>query len=171
MTQRLHVGIIADLHDHLVNFTQLLAAVSFDELWIAGDLGTPETLEAVCQQFLGPIRIVPGNVEIDHGLPRYAQLRERFPHLIWADQSFLRWDLAGFLITLSHRPVLATQPADPSGQRQVLISGHTHRPALNHTGAIWQLNPGTLGGVFFPATYVQAVFPGAHFRLRRLYQV
>ncbi len=169
---KLHVGIIADLHDHLVNFTAFLKATAdshLDELWIAGDLGTPETLEVICRQFPGLVRVVPGNVEEGHRLSSYALLSQQFPNLIWSDNPTLVWSCRDTLVSMSHHPVRHPSPAKAPDQKQLVISGHTHRPTLTRLRAGWSLNPGTLGGVFTAATYVLADFPGPYVSLKQLY--
>ncbi|MBI4175123.1 metallophosphoesterase family protein [Candidatus Berkelbacteria bacterium] len=165
------VGICADLHDNLANFDALLTRQSeLHELWIAGDCGTPETVATVCQRFINPIRLVAGNVEQGHRPDQYAALTERFPHLRWQAEAPLLFPInARWQGQLVHHPF----PADQASRLPlptIIVTGHTHRPHLARHGQNWLINPGTLGGVFTPATYAIATFsPDPHFVLHRLY--
>ena len=167
------VGILADLHDNLRNLLVFFERERSNcaELWLAGDIGTPETVATLCQQFSGPVRLVAGNVEIDHQPASYTSLSADFPNLVWQAQAPLLWsidrDLSGALF---HDPRQARSYAQMASQT-VVVTGHSHRPGLEHLGTNWLLNPGTLGGVFTPATYAIATFsPKPHFILKRLYE-
>lgn len=159
------------MHDHLVNFEvflRRLASQPLHELWIAGDLGTPETIVAVSRLFPGSIRYIPGNVEEGHDLDKYTAVINPLPNVIWSVEQAMTWQIDELSVVMSHRPVEPVRATDTSAQK-LYVSGHTHRPHLKHIGRDWFLNPGTLAGVFAPATYVLAAFPGPDFRLRRLY--
>lgn len=166
------VGIIADLHDHTVNFAKFLtktAQFDLDELWIAGDLGTSETMQAVEKQFSKHIRVVAGNVETGHTLVDYQMVANHSPHLTWSAQEPLSFFLDNRLIALFHFP-RAAQAYAKRHQPTVVIAGHSHRPDLKKIGETWYINPGTLAGIFTPATYVLADLTRLTFTLNRLYE-
>jgi putative phosphoesterase len=166
------IGVWADLHDHDVNFANFLEKtkeLNLSELWIAGDLGTPDMLREICQKFSGSIAIVAGNVETGHDVAKYAALAKQFPKLIWSPQAPLVLTRGTTHIALFHYP----GPAERYTKTQnvnLVISGHTHRPAINRVGETWHINPGTLAGIFTPATYVLADIEHMTFTLKRLYE-
>ena len=52
------------------------------------------------------------------------------------------------LLRIHHQNiVLAEGPVD------VLFYGHTHKPWQEESAGTWLVNPGTLGGVYYPATF------------------
>ncbi len=167
------IAIIGDLHDNLVNFEIFLKKTvpySLTALWSVGDLGTPESYQSICEQFSGRIWATPGNVEIGHDVFTYQKLTMIHPHLVWQDRPpVLVTDPTNHLTAaLFHFPAEAreyhqTPPAD------ILASGHTHQPFFQRWHSGWHVNPGTLGGVFLPATYVIFNPADHHFQLERLF--
>jgi len=166
------IALIADLHDHLVNFDEFLRQTTgrLTQLWIAGDIGTADTLDYVCSQFALPIFAVAGNAEQGHRLADYDAVAGRHPHLTWANQAPLVFGSADLRAALFHFPASARVYAQAQNARTV-ICGHSHRPALTKIGKVWLINPGTLAGVFAPATYVLADAELTTFTLHRLYQL
>ncbi|MEK7460671.1 MAG: metallophosphoesterase family protein [Patescibacteria group bacterium] len=165
------VGIIADLHDHLLNFDVFLektAPLNLEELWIAGDVGTPETVSVLAQKFLQPIRLVAGNVETGHKLAAYTAVTQEFKHLTWSATEPLAWTAGEATIALFHFPRNANHYVR-THQPTLVVSGHIHRPNLKKINNTWHINPGTLAGIFTPATYVTADLSAMTFILKRLY--
>lgn len=165
------VAIIADLHDNLANFEKFALQTKvhrLTELWIAGDLGTPETFARVVQILALPMRYVAGNVETGHELAAYERVQEDRPDITWSASEPLTFTFAGQTTVLCHFPRLAEQFAKRDGPA-IVVSGHTHRPHLARIDHTWHVNPGTLGGVFTPATYAILDTNQTIFTLHRLY--
>lgn len=166
------IGIIADLHDHLPNFEVFCVQTKrfeLQELWIAGDVGMPETLRVMAGRFDRPIRLVAGNVETGHQLADYAAVTKEYPHVTFQKPPLL--GIIGHLsFVLFHFPRSAERYARDH-PNTILVAGHTHQPNLKKTAKSWLINPGTLAGQFFPATYALADFSGEipRFTLHRLY--
>lgn len=162
--------IFADLHDNLVNFATVAARFSktdLSELWLAGDVGNPETYESIARRFSLPIRAVAGNLEHDIGSSRYQVVTSRFPHL-FLSFSPVSFSFGDYQILLTHHRSDTFQ-AKGSHERAIHVYGHTHHPDLrqNHNG--WMVNPGTLSGWPNPATYtILQLHDSPKFRLYRL---
>lgn len=169
------IGIIADLHDNLVNLTTLLGQnPGFSELWCAGDIGSPETYAEIAKVYSRPIRAVAGNLEQDIGLARYQSVVRAYPHLDFAPTEPTVFAFGPYRVELAHHPPPAdhTTSQTPTS-KMITISGHTHRPSITHVDHDWFLNPGTLSGWPNPATYVRLTLDGnkPHFSLHRLHEV
>jgi uncharacterized protein len=121
------VGVISDTHGLMR--PEALAALRGCELIVhAGDVGTPEVLEAL--RSLAPLVAVRGN-------------NDRGP---WAS-TLPEWDtieVGGCLLYVLHD--IADLDLDPkaAGLRAV-ITGHSHRPAIESRDGVLFVNPGSAG--------------------------
>jgi putative phosphoesterase len=122
-----YVGVISDTHGLLRR--EALAALRGSALIIhAGDVGSPQILAALGE--LAPVFAVRGNV--DHGAWT-RQLPETEIVRIERHMVYVLHDLAA----------LDLDP--PSAGFAAVISGHSHRPAIEtHDGVIY-FNPGSAG--------------------------
>jgi uncharacterized protein len=121
------VGLISDTHG-LLRDEALRALEGSDLIIHAGDVGKPEILDAL--KALAPLVAVRGN--IDQGawasaLPVTA-VAQSGPAAIYVLHDVQELDL------------------DPAAARfQVVISGHSHRPARREQSGVLFLNPGSAG--------------------------
>lgn len=121
------IGLISDTHG-LLRPEALAALAGCDHLLHAGDIGKPEILEALRR--IAPLTVVRGNN--DEGTDWAAEL----PH--WVEL-----ELAGVGIHLVHQAAHVPQ-ALPESVR-VVVSGHSHKPAIEtRDGRLW-INPGSAG--------------------------
>ena len=121
------IGLIADTHGLLRP-----EAVSFlrgcDSIVHAGDICGPGILERLAT--LAPLTAVRGNNDTgDWAL----QLRET--ELLQVDQVFI--------YALHDLGQLDIEPAQAGVQ--VVVSGHSHRPAIQTREGVWYVNPGSAG--------------------------
>ncbi len=122
---RTQIGVISDTHG-LLRPEAIDALGSPDLIFHAGDIGTPDILEALSQ--IAPVIAVRGNHDTGGWADAIAE-RETVVidsvsiHLIHIVQEF----------DLQANPV------------QVVISGHSHKPSINHRDGILFLNPGSAG--------------------------
>jgi uncharacterized protein len=121
------VGLISDTHGLLRE--EALSALHGSELVIhAGDVGTPEIIEAL--KAVAPVVVVRGN--IDKGpwasiLPTTA-VTEVGSAIIYVLHSLDELDL------------------DPAAAGfQVVVSGHSHRPSREERDGVLYVNPGSAG--------------------------
>ena len=121
------VGVISDTHG-LVR-PEALAALQGSELIVhAGDVGTPEVLEAL--RTVAPLVAVRGNN--DRG-SWAAALPERDAV-----------EVGGCLLYVLHD--IADLDLDPKvAGLQAVITGHSHRPAMETRDGVLFLNPGSAG--------------------------
>ena len=123
----MRVGVVSDTHGLLrPEVPARLAGV--DLILHAGDVGDPAILTALAE--IAPVSAVRGNVDRGPGL---ADLPET-----------LALELDGVWVYMLHdRQALDLSP-EAAGFR-VVVSGHSHRPALEERGGVLYLNPGSIG--------------------------
>lgn len=120
-------GLLSDTHG-LLRPETLDALAGVEHLVHAGDVGSPEVLEALRARF--PLTAVRGNV--DRGT--------------WAEALPLTdtVELAGIFVHVLHD--LGDLDLDPAAAGiQVVVSGHSHRPAILRKRGVLYVNPGSCG--------------------------
>ena len=120
-------GLLSDTHG-LLRPQTLPALEGVEHLVHAGDVGSPEVLEALRGRF--PLTVVRGNV--DRGA--------------WAEALPLTEtvELAGVLVHVLHD--LGELDLDPaSAGIAVVVSGHSHRPEIHRRQGVLYVNPGSCG--------------------------
>jgi putative phosphoesterase len=121
------VGVISDTHG-LLRPQALAALQGSDHLVHAGDIGTPQILEALAR--LAPLTAVRGNndrASWAEGIPETAIV-----------------ELAGTRILVIH-DVNALHDDPRRDAIGVVVSGHSHRPAVTHRDGVLYVNPGSAG--------------------------
>jgi putative phosphoesterase len=121
------IGLISDTHGLLR--PQALRALEGSDLIIhAGDVGDPEILEAL--KTLAPVFAVRGNVDTDP----------------WAlaipETEVIETDTATIYV-LHDVHALDLDPV--AAGFQIIVSGHSHKPARTEHGGVLFLNPGSAG--------------------------
>ena len=121
------IGVIADTHGLLrPEVLDLFREVAL--IIHAGDIGTPDVLNAMREA--APVRAVRGNVD-------KGAWAEALPETEVVECN-------GRFIYLLHD--LKTLDRDPSvAGMQVVISGHSHQPAVSYKNGVLYLNPGSAG--------------------------
>ncbi|NLF63180.1 MAG: metallophosphoesterase family protein [Chloroflexi bacterium] len=121
------VGVIADTHGLLR--PEAVAALRGSDLIVhAGDVGRPEILEELAQ--IAPVVAVRGNV--DHGP--------------WAQKLHMTEVVEAGPYTLYVLHDLESLAIDPAAAGfDAVISGHSHRPALEKRNSVLYINPGSAG--------------------------
>jgi hypothetical protein len=121
------IGLISDTHGLLR--PQALRALEGSELIIhAGDVGDPEILAAL--KDIAPVFAVRGNVDTE---PRALALPET--EVIETESSTI------YVLHDVH-----TLDLDPAAAGfQIIVSGHSHKPARAEHGGVLFLNPGSAG--------------------------
>ncbi|MCC4605636.1 metallophosphoesterase family protein [Xanthomonas campestris] len=118
------IGVISDTHG-LLRPEALAALSGCAQIIHAGDVGKPEVLEAL--QALAPLHVIAGNVDDQPwavGLPQTLDLQ-----------------IAGVRLHVLHDlKTLAAQV-----QADVIVSGHSHKPAIHTREGVLYLNPGSAG--------------------------
>jgi putative phosphoesterase len=161
------LAIAADLHDNLANlkiFLDLAAAGHFEKIIFAGDLTNDETLEYLAANFTGEIFLVGGNADNFEKSDIAA-----CPQITYQSAS-LNLQIEGLKILVVHKPedlekILSTQTIKPD----FAFYGHTHKPWLENRDKMILANPGTLGGVYYQATFALLDTATKHLELKRLF--
>lgn len=144
--------IISDSHDNVANLEKVLGWAkenSVETLVHAGDLSAPSILgKVIAPNFSGPIHLVLGNVG-DSVLTKVVA--DKFSQVKYYGEQG-EFELAGKKIALAHEPAKA-EPFINSGKCDLVIYGHTHQAEVKTVGQTLVVNPGTVGGLFAPATF------------------
>ncbi|MDE2450158.1 MAG: metallophosphoesterase family protein [Gammaproteobacteria bacterium] len=123
----MRIGLISDTHG-LLRPEALAALAGVEEIIHAGDIGTPEMLEGL--RAVAPVHAVRGN-------------NDRGP---WAEklppQLLLR--RMGLAIHVLH-DVNELVENGRQGRFDVVVAGHSHKPAVLERGGILLVNPGSAG--------------------------
>jgi uncharacterized protein len=121
------VGLISDTHGLLRNSVREALAGS-DHIIHAGDIDTPEVLRELTA--IAPLTAVRGNMDSSRRLGRLPET-----DII---------ELAGILIYIIHdRMAMDIDPL--AAGISVVVSGHSHRPAIETRNGVLYINPGSAG--------------------------
>lgn len=152
------ICILSDSHDNRALLKEAGAdahARGAEAILHCGDVVAPSTL-AVLREFELPIHVIYGNNTGDmHSMHRMASKPSNFLHFYGQDAGI---ELGGRRIFMVHYPHYAEAMA-VTGDWDLVCCGHDHKtnikPVANIKGGTTMLvNPGTVGGVAAPATYV-----------------
>jgi uncharacterized protein len=124
--RRMRVGLISDTHG-LIRPEALEALAGVEEIIHAGDIGTPEVLEAL--RAVAPVQAVRGNN--DRGA--------------WAGNlpDSLVLQLGGVRIRVLHD--VQELDVDPEAGIEVVVCGHSHKPSVVRRQGVLFVNPGSAG--------------------------
>ena len=164
------ICIVSDSHDHRDHLAAAVAdakRLGAQAVIHCGDLVAPSTLHAVIPLGL-PIHLVHGNNTGDlFHLSKLAHKPENRVHYYGQDGAFT---LAGVRIFLVHYPHYAKAMA-LTGDYDLVCNGHEHRAVIERIrnikgGETRRVDPGTVGGVSAPATYVLGDLEKMEFEIR-----
>ncbi|MGI5940167.1 MAG: metallophosphoesterase family protein [Thermoleophilia bacterium] len=125
------VGVLSDTHGYLYPSVKA-ELVGVDHIIHAGDVGSAEVLAEL--RLIAPVTVVRGNCDRD----------------VWADdlpaQAELELGGIRFLVGHIRKRLMDGYDAESIADRyDVVVSGHTHRPALEEWEGVLDLNPGSAG--------------------------
>ncbi|MFH1233955.1 MAG: YfcE family phosphodiesterase [Patescibacteria group bacterium] len=143
------VAIISDIHDNSLNLKKSLAWCEknkIKELICCGDITNSDTLRYLAENFLGKINLARGNMEIfeETEVGQYKNIN--YLGLFGA----VKFD--NKKIGICHKPELIVE-VKKLGHCDLIFYGHTHQPWIKKEKGITIANPGTLGGVFYKASF------------------
>ena len=121
------LGVISDTHG-LLRPEALEALAGVDRILHAGDVGAREVLEQLA--LIAPVTAIRGNV--DYG-PWASELPETEAV-----------EIEGVIIHMLHDLGELDLKPEAAGMRAV-ISGHSHRPAMEEKNGVLYFNPGSAG--------------------------
>ena len=152
------VCIVSDSHDrcsHLEAAVQEAKAAGAEAVLHCGDVVNPETLKVILP-FELPVHVIHGNNSGNLSvMTRIASEQTNRVHYYGHDAGF---ELAGKRIFLVHFPDYA-ESMSTTGDWDLVCCGHSHKAQVNeirnNAGTLTHLvNPGTVGGIMAPATWV-----------------
>ena len=164
------ICIVSDSHDHREHLATAVAeakSLGAQAAIHCGDLVAPSTLHAIIPLGL-PIHLVHGNNAGDlFHLAKLAHKPENRVHYYGQDGSFT---LAGKRLFLVHYPHYAKAMA-LTGDYEIVCNGHEHRAVIERIrnikgGETLRIDPGSVGGVSAPATYVLGDLVRMEFEIR-----
>lgn len=121
------VGVISDTHG-LLRPEALVALAEAEHILHAGDVGNPEILATLGE--IAPVTAIRGNVDT-HGPCASLPATEAI-------------ELGGRLFYMLHS--IHDLDINPRvAEVSVVVSGHSHQPAIEHKNDVMYLNPGSAG--------------------------
>jgi len=148
------LAIISDTHDNIPNIEKFLSWAKenkIESIIHCGDIATGDTVEFLGQNFFGDIHLVYGNMDFSYRDDIYLASDNPKNIKLHGDEGNL--SLVKYKIAFCHHPETAKKLAQ-SGKYNLVFYGHTHKPWMETLPNGCQLiNPGTLGGVFNPASF------------------
>lgn len=140
------IAIFSDTHDNLVTLEKALAFAAKEgigQIIHCGDLANPETLDFLLDRFPGPINLARGNMDSQKlASKNRAKLWEDYGEITVEDKK----------IAFVHFPEKALELAKKD-EFDLVFYGHTHKPWEETIGRTRLVNPGTLAGMFYKATF------------------
>jgi len=138
------IGMIADTHDNLAAIRKAVAILNEQEIDLlihAGDFVSPFTVEPL-KLLKAPLVGVFGNNDGDKVLLKQKYSEKGIGELFEDPYEF---EFAAVRILVTHKPVIVN-PAAASGLYDLVVFGHTHKPALEQLRDVWVINPGECCG-------------------------
>jgi putative phosphoesterase len=164
------ICIVSDSHDRRTRLAAAVAeakALGAQAVLHCGDLVAPSTLHAIMPLGL-PIHVIHGNNMGDlFHLSRIAHESKGLVRYYGQDASI---ELGGRRVFLVHFPHYAKAMA-LTGDYDLVCNGHEHRAVVERIanvkgGETLRVDPGTVGGVSAPATYVLGDTGSMSFEIR-----
>lgn len=148
------IAIIADTHDNLATLGKAIEWLNKNEIKQmihCGDVCAPGVLEKLSQMFKGKIHLVFGNVDGDKYSMMKMKEEEKLPNVtIYGD--FGEIEFAGKKIAFVHK-LFPGQIETGTSKYDLVFYGHSHQPWEEKIGNCRLVNPGTLAGLFYKATF------------------
>lgn len=150
------IAIISDSHDNVPNLEKALEYINdqnIKTLIHCGDICSPTVLKRIIEpNFKGQIYLVHGNVSDRNRLEEYVKKYDNVQ--LCGDSGSI--EMSGRKITFCHFPDEAKKLAR-SRKYDIVFYGHTHKPWLSYEKLngrrVKLVNPGTLAGMFYKATF------------------
>lgn len=162
----MRIAIISDSHDNLTNIYKAIEWMNkngISEIIHCGDVCAPGALREIANNFKGKIHLVYGNVDGDHegmealtgeskNIKIYGETGELEIGNLKLEISKPKKKEDKIKIAFTHFPWTAKKLAE-TGKYRYVFYGHTHKPWEEHVGNCKLINPGTLAGMFYKATF------------------
>jgi hypothetical protein len=147
------IAIISDIHDNIPNLKKVLdycALNKIKKIICCGDLASIETLDFLNDNFEGEIYFTFGNMDNDYLQNYHFKNKEFKKTKIFKKEGEV--EISGNKIAFVHFPRIA-KGLCKTGKYNFVFYGHTHKPFEEIINDCKMLNPGTVAGQFYPATF------------------
>jgi uncharacterized protein len=146
------IAIISDIHDNITNLEKFLKWAKknkVEELIICGDLcATIVLTKTISPKFKGHIHTIYGNVADKDTQQEKSNSCPNITHY----GEIGEFTLDSKKIALTHHPASA-QALAASSMYDFVFYGHSHKPWIEKIGQTTMVNPGTLAGMFYKASF------------------
>jgi putative phosphoesterase len=150
---KMKIAIISDVHDNIPNLKKVLdycRTNKIEKIICLGDLASIETLEYLNDNFEVGSYFTFGNMDDDY-LKDYHFKDNKFRKTkIFKKEGEAEID--NKKIAFVHFPRIA-KGLCKTGKYSIVFYGHTHKPWEETINNCKMLNPGTVAGQFYPATF------------------
>lgn len=149
----MQIAIISDVHDNIPNLKKVLDycnANEIEKMICCGDLASQETLDFLCDNFLGEIFFAFGNMDSEYESDYHITDGEYRNTKIFSD--FGHAEIENKRIAFAHYPDIARQLCE-SGKYDFVFHGHTHKPWTQVINNCTLLNPGNVANQIYPPTF------------------
>jgi putative phosphoesterase len=150
----MRIAIISDIHDSLTNLKKCLKWCNKNKitsLVCCGDITNESTLKCLIENYANNIYLVQGNGET---YPK--EMLKKYSHIKFYDYIGMV-NLKNQKIGFCHEPFriadLFAQINSQKNNYDIIFYGHTHKPWESFENNTKLVNPGTLGGVYYRATF------------------
>ncbi|MFA7653685.1 MAG: YfcE family phosphodiesterase [Candidatus Magasanikbacteria bacterium] len=144
--------VISDSHDNVANLEKVLKWANknnIEALIHAGDLSAPGVLKnTLAPGFTKDIYIINGNVSDPELLAKISLDFSNVKYLGGEGEA----EIDGRKIYITHFPPRAQAIAGASVY-DLVVFGHTHKSETSQSGSTKLINPGSVGGLYNPATF------------------
>ena len=145
------IAICSDSHDNLVNITKFLYYCNKEEISTiihCGDWCAPTVMDFFRENFKGDIYGIYGNVHAD----KEDVMKMANKLNITMKNDDLELELSEIKFVVTHYPDKAKDLA-ATGKYQMVLCGHNHKPWKEKIETTYLINPGTLAGLFYRASF------------------
>jgi len=145
------IAICSDSHDNLVNISKFLHYCNMNDVEVVlhcGDWCAPSTFGYFRENFAGDIYGIYGNVHDEDKVMKKIAKEQK----IKIKDDKLNIKIEKLNILLVHHPETAQRIAK-TNKYHLIFYGHNHKPWKEVVEKTYVINPGTLAGMFYRATF------------------
>lgn len=161
------IAIASDLHDNIDNwhkFNEYLKKQDIKILFFCGDLCNQDTLLIIAKSLSADMYFIAGNGELYS--PEISQKYNNLHFLGRYGHATINKINFGLIHELSYLKDLKKE----INSINYIFYGHSHKPWIKKEKELIIANPGTLGGVFYPASFAIFNTINKKIELKLLYQ-
>ena len=148
------IAIFSDSHDNEYNiniFTKWVCDIGIEKIICCGDISRVETLYSIAKKYTKDIHFVTGNADENDDFIEIVSTLSKVQYY----NNFGELIIDNISMAFVHYPNKAKELAK-TGKYDYVFYGHTHVPWKEKIDNCYVVNPGTLAGMFYRATF--AVF-------------